>query len=386
MSETIEITTVAHGGDGIGRIDEQVCFVPYALPGDTVSVSITRKTKNALWAKIEKIVSPSPDRTQTSCPVYGECGACSWLHYKYPAQAQAKKKLVTEALARVAGIETDVKWVEDSDLRLGYRTRAEFHGDGEKLGFHRRGSHEIVDIRQCPLCHPKLNEALTKLREVGVKGGVTVTVNPEADDGEEVLVWSKFSKRKLKQYFPLAQTPKTEGGRMHFAYAGIPVVNGTFAQSSLLLNRLLIKETHAALGTPVSVLDLYCGSGNLSLTLPKTIEVIGMDHNKYGVKAADLKRKGAYLVGGEVKMKKLIAKGEVDTILLDPPRAGAKALVPALADSNVRAIVYVSCDPPSLARDLKILTQANWKLTQCTALDLFPNTPHVETVCRLERT
>ena len=382
MTEKIEITTVAQGGDGIGRIDGQVCFVPYALPGDTVSVSITRKTKNALWAKIEEIVTPSPDRIDTSCPVYGDCGGCSWLHFKYPAQAAAKQRLVSEALARIAGIETDVKWVEDADLRLGYRTRAEFHGDGHKLGFHRRGSHEIVDIRQCPLCHPRLNQALVKLREVGVKGSVTVTVNPE---GDEVLVWSKFSKRKLKQYFPMAQSPKTEGGRMHFAYAGIPVVNGTFAQSSLLLNRLLIKETHAALGTPVSVLDLYCGSGNLTLTLPKSIDVVGMDHNKYGVKGADLKRKGAYLVGGETKMKKLIAKGEVDTILLDPPRSGAKALVPALAECSARAVVYVSCDPPTLARDLKVLAQGGWKLTQCTALDLFPNTPHVETVCRLER-
>ena len=172
---------------------------------------------------------------------------------------------------------------------------------------------------------------------------------------------------------------------MHFTYGGIPVVNGSFSQSSLLLNRLLIKETHAALGSPVSVLDLYCGSGNLSLTLPKTIEVMGMDHNKYGVNAAYLKRKGAYMVGGESKMKKIIAKGEVDTILLDPPRAGAKSLMPAIAESTVRAIVYVSCDPPTLARDLKVLAAGGWKLTSCTAIDMFPNTPHVETVCRLER-
>ena len=84
-------------------------------------------------------------------------------------------------------------------------------------------------------------------------------------------------------------------------------------------------------------------------------------------------------------MKKIIAKGEVDTILLDPPRAGAKSLMPAIAESTVRAIVYVSCDPPTLARDLKVLAGGGWKLTSCTAIDMFPNTPHVETVCRLER-
>ncbi len=380
MAETVEITALAHGGDGIGRIEGQVCFVPYGLPGDTLEVSVVRKTKNALWAKIEAVVIPSPHRRETQCPYFERCGGCSWLHFAYPAQAEWKRRIAADALDRIGGVKVRLDWVENENQRQGYRTRATFHGDGAKVGFYAPGSHDIVDIAACPLCHPKMNAALARLRETGPKGPATLTVNPQ---GGDVLVWTKFARRKLKQYFPLAQTPKDEKARAQFRFDGAPVVNGAFSQSSLLLNRLLVRTTHEMIGEAASVLDLYCGSGNLSLGLPGSIEVSGMDHNKAGVHAANRLRPGAYRVGGETKMRKLLAKGEQATVLLDPPRAGAKALLPALCESTARAIVYVSCDAATLARDLKALAAAGWKVERAAAMDLFPNTPHVEVVCRL---
>jgi 23S rRNA (uracil1939-C5)-methyltransferase len=383
LETTITIDSVAHGGDGVGRVEGQVCFVPFALPGETVRVEITRKAKNLLRAKLLEVIEASPHRVKPACNHHGRCGACLWGHFGYPGQAEWKQRIVGEALARIAGVETDVAWVENADLRHGYRTRAEFHGDGKGFGFFAVGTHDVVDLQMHPSCCDSLNNNLQKLRELKPKGGVTVTVNPE---GEEVLVWTKFARRSIKQRFPRANSAKEDTvGRSYFLFDGAPIVNGCFSQSSLPLNRLLVKAAQAAMGKPVSVLDCYCGNGNLSIALPERCEVVGMDHNRDATRAARKISERDYRKGDEEKMRALIGKDQWDVILLDPPRTGAKELMPALAASHARALVYVSCDPATLARDVKTLAAEGWKLTQCTAIDMFPNTPHVETVARLER-
>lgn len=382
LTHTVEITAMAQGGHGVARIEGQVCFVRQGLPGDTVRVRVLRTARQVLWAEIEEVVTPSPHRVPPACTHFDRCGVCTWGHFAYPAQAEWKQRLVLEAFERIAGIAPAISWRENPDLRLGYRTRAEFHGDGKHFGFFAPDSHDIVDMESCPLCHPHVNTALAALRGLHLKGAVTVTVNPE---GEETLVWTRFPQRRLKHRFPLANTPKDESGRARFFFDGIPIVNGTFSQSSLLLNRLLVKTAHEFIGKAVSVLDLYCGNGNLTLALSERTRVVGYDHNHEAVKAARAAGKGEYQAGDEMKMLKAIQRDEWDTIVLDPPRTGAKAIIPALAASHARKIIYVSCDPPTLARDVKILTEAGWKVTRATALDLFPNTAHIETVCRLER-
>ncbi len=381
MEHTLEITSLAHGGDGVGRVEGQVCFVPLGLPGDTLRVKVRRQSKKALWAELVEVLEASPHRTTPVVPNHDRCGSAPWAHFAYPAQGEWKQRIVKEALERIAGVETDLEWAEDPELRLGYRTRAEFHGDGKLFGFFARGTHDIVDTEESPVCHRAMNRTLKQLRSLQLKGTVTVTVNPE---GEDVLVWTKFTQRRLKHRFPLANTPDDDR-RTQFDFDGVPIVNGAFSQSSLLLNRLLVHTAHGAIGKPVSLLDLYCGNGNLSIGLAGKTNVVGMDHTRPAVQAARRASGADYRSGGEDKMLKLIRKDEWDTILLDPPRAGAKVLMPALAPCHARAIVYVSCDPATLARDVKTLTEGGWKLTRTTVVDMFPYTPHIETVCRLER-
>lgn len=381
--KNIEITSVGHGGAGIGRLDGQVCFVPYGLPGDHLEIKITRANKKMLWGELVKVVQPSPDRVEPDFPDWRRSGVSTWLHFAYPAQAEWKQRIVNDCLQRIAGLRIpQLEWQEDANLRLGYRTRAEFHGDGKDFGFYALGSHDIVDTPQCPLCHPAMNRALTRLRELELKGSVTVTINPE---GEDVLVWTNFNNRKLRDRFPQSGTPDDERPLAVFEFDGVPIINGGFSQSSLLLNRLLVATVKELAGAPRTVLDLYCGNGNLSLGLPDRTEVTGLDHNKIAVKAASRMGRGTYQAGQETKMIKKIEENAWECIVLDPPRAGAKPLVPALAKSKAETIVYVSCDPATLARDLKGLSDGGWKLDRVRALDLFPNTPHVETVCRLTR-
>ena len=377
MKVELEITSLAHGGDGIGRIEGQVCFVPGALPGDVVRVTVRRQKKNALWAGIDDVVQPSPHRT-AEVPA----GAATWRHFAYPAQAEWKRRITGEVLQRIGGVTPDLGWHEEPSLRLGYRTRAEFHGDGNRFGFFAPGTHDVVDVPACPLSHERLKVALAGLRPLNLKGSVTVTVNPE---GPETLIWTAFASRKLKHAFPQAQCTLDESPRDRFMFDGVPIVNGAFSQSSLLLNRLLVRVTHAAVGKCDSLLDLYCGNGNLSLGLAAAARVTAFDHHRPSVEAAKSLGTGDYRTGDEQLMIRAIRDKEWDVILLDPPRTGAKALTEALAACRARALVYVSCDPATFARDLHALAGGGWRPGRVEVLDLFPHTPHVETVCRLER-
>jgi len=384
MEVIAEITGMAHGGDGVCRIEDQVCFVPFALPGDRLRIQIVRQAKGVLWGELDEVIEPSPHRVPAEgcCPFQGTCGACGWLHFAYPGQAEWKRRIVVDSLQRIARLDADVAWAEDASLRTAYRTRAEFHGDGERWGFYLRGTHALQPVRNCPLCHPRLNAVLERLWGVPLADSVEITVNPE---GDEVLVWAKRPHDALKRVFgESADSLRSGTERAAFLFDGVPVVNGTFTQSSLLLNRMLLRIVHEMTGPAKSVLDLYCGSGNFSLGLAGRARVLGLDHNRAAVEAAASLGAGEYRSGDESAFRRALREGPWDAVLLDPPRAGAKGIAAEIDADRVGALVYVSCDPATLARDLKTLTGRGWRLARVVAVDMFPNTPHVETVCRLE--
>jgi 23S rRNA (uracil1939-C5)-methyltransferase len=266
-------------------------------------------------------------------------------------------------------------------MRLGYRTRAEFHVKGDRIGYYALGTHDVVDLRACPLSHARLNDALARLRTCRPQESIDITVNPEGDD---VLVWTRRADPRVLEAFPAAQHLKSREPRAQFIIDGVPVVNGCFSQSSLLLNRMLVATVHGyVLGG--QVLDLYCGSGNLSLTLPPNAQVTGLDHNRAAVAAAFAQDRGDYQAGDADTMAGAVAYRAWDVIMLDPPRSGAKELTPALASATAGRLIYVSCDPATLARDCRALVDAGWAMHACNVLDMFPHTPHVECVCVLQR-
>ncbi len=165
----------------------------------------------------------------------------------------------------------------------------------------------------------------------------------------------------------------------------MPVVNGSFAQSSLLLNRLLVRHVHALIGDATSILDLYCGCGNFSLALADGRRIVGLDHDGAAIMAADRRDRGEYRIGDEEEFKTHIGDSAWDVILLDPPRAGAKRIMRALATCDAEAIVYISCDPATLARDAAVLVRGGWSVDRLTMVDMFPHTAHIECVARFRR-
>ncbi len=378
----LQIDRVVPGGDGLGRVKGEVCLVPYGLPGDRVEISEPRKRSGVLRAEIRGVIEASPHRAVTDCQVFGTCGGCTWLHFAYPAQAEAKRGLVADCFRRIARREVDPGWVEDPALRRGYRTRATFRARDGRYGFLEARSHTVADITACPLCHPRLNEALHTLRTSGLEGEFEITVNPE---GPETLVWAREHAEEVRAIFPMTNSPADRGARHQFLFDGAPIVCGSFAQSSLLLNRLLVGAAREAIGAGEALLDLYCGSGNFSLALAGERRVMGLDHNRAAIAAAQGLGRGKYEAGDEGAFVRAIGSSAWDAILLDPPREGAKAIMPALAGCRARRIVYVSCDPATLARDAKELFEAGWELASLQVVDMFPQTAHVECVAAFER-
>ncbi len=375
---TSEITSVAHGGHGVTRVDGRVCFVPYALPGDVAVIQIERELRGVLWGAIESIETPSPHRVEAPCPYFGTCGGCTWLHFAYPAQAEAKQQIVRDCFERIAKLDVPIEWRDVPELRLGYRTRAKFFAKDGLRGFHALRTNDIVDITHCALCHPRLNEILRVLREIGCKTDVEVCVNPEGDD---VLVWSERPNAMLGEHFPKAGHRRAKGKRSRFMFDGAPIVNGGFAQASLLLNRLLREVVRAEIGAPEKLLDLYAGSGNLSITLPASVDVTGLDEDRAAIAAADSVRPKSYRAGKGPAFLRAFKRGRWNAIVLDPPRTGAKAIMKDLSKTRADRIVYVSCNPATLARDAAVLCGNGWHAERVTVLDLYPNTAHVECVC-----
>jgi len=382
MTVRTTIESVVHGGHGLARIDGNVCLVERALPGDTVEIEIAKRTRGVLWGKLCNIVNPAACRCAPMCPYFGECGGCTWLDFEYPSQGEWKQRIVTECLQRIAGVECAVDYRENSALRIGYRTRAEFHTNGKQWGFHARRTNRVVPVEACPLCHERLTEAYQRLKTLRLHNSVELVVNPE---GDQVLVWSKTNAKKLRACFANVNTRDEEACRSSFRFDGRNIVNGTFSQSSLLLNRVLVEVVAQEAGDAARVLDLYCGNGNLSAGLTKARHIVGLDHNRHAVNAAAGDGHGDYRTGDEAAFAAALRDGPWDVILLDPPRAGAKAIIPALADARADRMVYVSCDPATLARDVQHLASKGWRIARVTAVDMFPNTWHIETVCRMER-
>lgn len=373
----VHIERVVAGGDGLGRVDGAVCLVPYALPGEIVQLDEVTRRRGVLRGQIGRIVAGSAHRIDASCPVFGRCGGCTWLHFAYPAQADAKREIVADCFRRIAGREVIVEWADDPALRLGYRTRATFHAANGRYGFYESRSQTIADIVACPLCHPKLNSALARLRESGLEGEFDLTVNPGGDD---VLVWTRDPVAGLSEIFPQTNNGHARDARHQFLFDGVPIVCGGFSQASLLLNRVLRRTVSASVSGAASLLDLYCGNGNLSLGLAEDHGVLGLDHHAPSIAAANAAHRGTYEVGNEAAFVRAIGRRAWDAIVLDPPRQGAKPIVPALAQARAPRLVYVSCDPATLARDSKVLLAAGWDLASVTAVDLFPNTAHIECV------
>ena len=389
-----------YGGDALGRAEGRVIMAPLALPGELVRIEVESEKPQLVRARVAEVLEPSPGRIVPKCPHFGKCGGCHYQHAAYEYQVAQKMEILREVLRRMAQIE-----LAEGDVRAvtaepwAYRNRIQLHFADRLMGFHAAGSHDIEAILGCDVASPRLAETIKALRELKrsprwprfIRSLELFTNETDV----QVNVLDSGPQRVNRGFFewmgatamPGALAPALEYAAGEFNFR---VSHKSFFQ----INRLLVEPlVEAALegAEGGKALDLYAGVGLFSLPLSRrfkkvtAVEAVTSASNDLIFNA---ERHGCRIDTVKSRTEDYLESLDAapDFVLADPPRTGlAKEAVEALVRLAPARIHMVSCDPPTLARDLKILAAGGYRVESVAMVDLFPQTSHIESVTRLVR-
>jgi 23S rRNA (uracil1939-C5)-methyltransferase len=409
---TLTLDRLAFGGDAVGRIDGKAVFVPFGAPGDVVEVEVDVDRERWSRARLVRIAAPGPDRTPPPCPHFERCGGCQWQHLASSAQRDAKRAIVAEHLARIAGLgDVEVAPIETGP-EWGYRDRVTLACRPDVIGLRALRSHEVVPVAGCPIASDPIREHLadaTMLVRALDPDVRTATI--VAGDGGVVLVATggrpSLARARAAR---AAAAPAIRGvvwrGAGRRVAVGEVAVRRTlepglellvpadvFSQVGAWAHRALVARVVALAGSVAgrTVLDVYCGAGTLGIPLARRgARVHGIERERAAVAAAAANASRLGLVDFDVAAGDARATigtaPAADLVVLDPPRRGAADLVGPLLARRPAQIVYVSCDPATFARDAGRLVRGGYRLGPVHPLDVFPQTYHVELAASLRLT
>lgn len=413
------IEKLVPGGAGMARLEDgTVGFVEGVLPGERVAVQAKPSRRGFTEARRLRVVEPSSARVAPACAIADTCGGCDWLHIAYEAQLDLKAKLIAEALQRTGGFrELPTIAVTPSPRPLGYRLRARFHiGESGEIGFHEKRSHRVIAVSRCPVAHPELERALDDFRRIAATAprllsefdAAELRVSPLEPKRAVCLVARGEPREARRKASALIERLQAE-----FAVA-VGGLAADFAQSFPLSDDLLLEvsphgfvqvnwEVNLALVDYVvqgaarrgakRFLDAYAGAGNFTLPLARAgLSGISIEAQPEGARAAaqsfaryEFASMQALADDAAHALSRLAReRAAFDLVLLDPPRAGAQPLLEPLLSLRPPHVAYCSCDPVTLARDLRTLCEAGYSIEEIRGFDMFPGTHHVETVVWLK--
>ncbi|HEY3861425.1 MAG TPA: class I SAM-dependent RNA methyltransferase [Verrucomicrobiae bacterium] len=367
----LAIEDIAFGGEGVGRVNDFVVFVPFVAIGETIEAELVEVKKRFGRARLLKVLEPSPERAEAPCQYFGQCGGCQYQHLAYPAQLRVKHKQARDLFQRIGGIDpARVDPVIPCPSPFGYRNRIMIRSQWDKfkqglnIGFLRADNRLVVDIEECKIAEPALNEQIRVVRQnPPPKGGIKVVLRAEAEGWE--------------------------------------VPRDSFFQNNFFLLPKLVETVRARLAESGSrfLVDAYCGVGFFSIELGGAVEEFaGVEVDAAAIQAARRnarahgRENGQFLAGRtEEFLPRMLRRFDPNatTVILDPPRTGCPPeMLQVLREARPRQILYVSCHPATLARDLNVLSAGDvFEVTKIIPLDMFPQTQHLECVAdvRLRR-
>jgi 23S rRNA (uracil1939-C5)-methyltransferase len=383
---TLEITDLASGGDGVAReASGRVVFVPATAVGDVVTVALVQQRRQWARGRVVEVVRPSPSRVAPGCEYFveGSCGGCQWQHLSRDAQVAAKQALVGSALRKAVAAGLEVRPILTPAPAKGWRRRARLHVKGGVAGFYAPRSHQLTRIDRCEQLDPRLQALLPALQAaqlpegelhllIGMDGAIAVATTRAWPGAAHLLGGTVVS----------VQAGSTRLGAPHIEVEpGLFVDAAGFAQAGEAGNAELTRQLLAALpATPGRLLELFAGGGNF------TRHLVGCG---WRVTASDIAPPATpvagttFISGAAVDVVGGLSAERFDAVVLDPPRTGAAEVVGALSPKLARDLVYVSCDPASLARDLELLVARGFRPVWAQPLDLMPDTSHLEVVVRM---
>ncbi|MCA1629160.1 MAG: class I SAM-dependent RNA methyltransferase [Acidobacteria bacterium] len=393
----VSVERIVPGGAGMAHARGLTVFVPLAAPGDVLRVRVERVKGRVAFASLAEIVAPGRERVEPPCPYFGRCGGCDFQQLAYEAQLAAKVEIIRDCLRRIARIAPPAEIpIAPSPSVWRYRSRARWQHDtrNNHLGYYELASHRVIDVAECPVVVPELQETLSRLRASVVERSTDAEAAREfeavaGDDGVSLSP-------------PLAEEDTRERARViageRYSFDASCFFQINHALLDALVREALREEGGGAEpegGRGGSAVDLYCGVGLFTLPLARRFaRVTGVEANPAATAYARRNLSDAGLANGRVETapvgawlaRRAHGLAPVDLLLLDPPRAGAEhGAVGGMLALRPRRIVYVSCDPATLARDLRELIAGGYLLDSVSAFDMFPQTHHVETVARLTR-
>jgi 23S rRNA (uracil1939-C5)-methyltransferase len=438
----LQIDKLVYGGDGLARLpaDAQgrgkTVFLPFVIPGEQVDASVVESRSGFVRAKLEKVLTPSPDRVAPSCPYFGRCGGCQYQHIAYSAQLRFKADILRETLRRTATLELDQEITVHASEPWNYRNRTRVrlqHEPAFALGYFETNSHKLLPVESCPISSPLINQAISAVWALGRALKVPASVhgmqffanhddtqllveayvrNQDAADSCKAFAAALTSRLnsvvgmvvfatspvedETRQRAPLSSIHNEESlaiGADSLMYHAVGhdyrVSGGSFFQTNRFLVDDLVKTaTSRAKGK--AALDLYAGVGLFTLALSSNFEdVIAVEASPHAF--GDLKHNAPRNVKParattEEFLQKRGEKLAVNYVLVDPPRAGLGDKAAAeLCRTSASQVTFVSCDPATLSRDLRMLLESGFKVEQAHLFDLFPQTAHMETVLHLVR-
>jgi 23S rRNA (uracil1939-C5)-methyltransferase len=394
----VEIEKLVYGGEGLGRHGGKVVFVPFTVPGDRVEVRPIEHKKDFIRAVVTQLLKPGPGRRAAPCSHFGRCGGCQWQHMDYALQVEAKRRILEEGFHhRFPETRKLLISMKACPNAYGYRSRARVHlrgfGAQPKAGFFRHRSHAVEDVGDCPLFRQPLNEALAAVRSAHREGrfgpGEKELELACSEDGS--WVFTEVGPADSRAGQSSRDVMRKRVGE--FSYA--TTASAFFQANEFMLEELMTLVLNlAAEGN--AALDLFSGAGFFSLPLARRYRgVVAVESNPEAhrlcvgnaahARLDNIQPMCADVLDWMEAVGSIAAPGH-DLILLDPPRAGAGLeVMKRLAEWVPKTIIYVSCDPQTLIRDLAALPARDYRIDFVEGLDLFPQTYHIETVVRLKR-
>jgi 23S rRNA (uracil1939-C5)-methyltransferase len=386
----VEIERIVPGGAGMAHARGLTVFVPLAAPGDRLRVAVERVKGRVAFAALKEIVAGGSERVEPPCPYFGRCGGCDFQQLSYEAQLKAKVAMIRDCLRRIARIDHLAEIpITPSPAEWRYRSRARWQHDARErhFGYYELASHRVVDVAECPVVVPELQGALARLRAAinerasfdgNAAEGAREFEAVAGDDGISLLP-------------PLDERDEAECVRVIAGERYRFDASCFFQINHALLDALVVAAVGEERGE--TAVDLYCGVGLFTLPLARRFaRATGVEANPAAARYARRNLSDAALSNARVETAQVgdwlarasVRLAPVDLLLLDPPRAGAeRGAIDGMVALRPRRIVYVSCDPATLARDLRELAVGGYALDSLAAFDMFPQTHHVETVARL---
>ena len=365
----LAIHDLAFGGEGVGRVDDFVVFVPFVIVGEIVEAEITELKKNFARAKLRRVVTPSPERVAPECQYCGACGGCQYQHIEYAAQLRFKHKQIADLFERVGKISPEkISPVLPCPAPYGYRNRimirSQWNGPAKKLviGFIRADNQFVEDIEECKIAEPVLNQQIKEVRaNPPPKGGIKVVLRVQPEN------WD--------------------------------VPRDSFFQNNFFLLPKLVETVREFLSASGArhLIDLYCGVGFFGIEAAGVVDsFVGVEYDKLAIAAARQNAASRKINNGEfvaAKVEEILPEllkkfsAEKTAVILDPPRKGCwPETLQLLRETKPAQVIYVSCHPATMARDLNILcADGVFELSRVQPLDMFPQTQHVECVADLRR-